>query len=46
MLMQALEAPIKAEGWSQTEVARHLGVTPPRVFDIIRGKIGRLSSAP
>jgi predicted XRE-type DNA-binding protein len=38
-LMMALEAHIKAEGWTQTEAARRLHVTQPRVSDLMRGKI-------
>jgi len=38
-LMIALEQHIKAKGWTQAEAARHLGVTQPRVSDLLRGKI-------
>ncbi|MAM38689.1 MAG: transcriptional regulator [Erythrobacter sp.] len=38
-LMQAIENRIKAEGWSQTEAAKRLGVTQLRVSDLTRGKI-------
>lgn len=38
-LMMALEAHIKAQGWTQGEAARRLGVTQPRVSDLLRGKI-------
>jgi len=38
-LMIALEQHIKAKGWSQAEAARLLGVTQPRVSDLMRGKI-------
>jgi len=38
-LMMALEQHIKAKGWSQAEAARLLGVTQPRVSDLMRGKI-------
>jgi len=38
-LMMALEQHIKDEGWSQAEAARLLGVTQPRVSDLMRGKI-------
>jgi predicted XRE-type DNA-binding protein len=38
-LMMALEQHIKAQGWSQAEAARLLGVTQPRVSDLMRGKI-------
>lgn len=39
MLMMALERHIHAQGWSQAEAARRLGVTQPRVSDLLRGKI-------
>jgi len=38
-LMMALERHIHASGWTQTEAARRLGVTQPRVSDLLRGKI-------
>jgi predicted XRE-type DNA-binding protein len=34
-----LEQHIKAQGWTQAEAARLLGVTQPRVSDLMRGKI-------
>jgi len=35
----------KIEGWqvSQTEAARRLGLTQPRLNDLMRGKIGKFS---
>jgi predicted XRE-type DNA-binding protein len=38
-LMMALEQHIKTQGWTQAEAARLLGVTQPRVSDLMRGKI-------
>jgi predicted XRE-type DNA-binding protein len=38
-LMTALKNHIKGEGWSQAEAARRLGVTQPRVSDLVRGRI-------
>jgi len=38
-LMMALEQHIKAMGWTQAEAARQLGVTQPRISDLMRGKI-------
>ena len=38
-LMMALEKHIRARGWTQAEAARQLGVTQPRVSDLLRGKI-------
>jgi predicted XRE-type DNA-binding protein len=38
-LMMALERHIKEQGWTQSEAARRLHVTQPRVSDLMRGKI-------
>jgi predicted XRE-type DNA-binding protein len=38
-LMMALEEHIQSQGWTQTDAARRLGVTQPRVSDLLRGKI-------
>ena len=38
-LMMYLEQHIKAKGWTQKQAARELGVTQPRVSDLMRGKI-------
>jgi predicted XRE-type DNA-binding protein len=38
-LMMDLERYIKAQGWNQTEAARRLHVTQPRISDLLRGKI-------
>lgn len=42
-LMDALIRRIEAEKWNQTEVAKRLGVTQPRVSDLFRGKISEFS---
>ena len=42
-LMIALPSHISAEGLIQTEAARVLGVTQPRVSDLMRGKINLFS---
>ena len=42
-LMMALEDHIKSQGWTQTEAARRLGVTQPRISDLRRGKIDLFS---
>ncbi len=42
-MMMQLESLIRKEGWTQREAARILGVTQPRVSDLMRGKIGRFS---
>ena len=38
-LMMALKDHIVRSGWSQSEAARLLGVTQPRISDLMRGKI-------
>jgi predicted XRE-type DNA-binding protein len=42
-LMMALEQHIKIQGWTQVEAGRLLGVTQPRVSDLMRGKIDLIS---
>ena len=42
-LMVALTRLIAERGWTQAEAARALGVTQPRVSDLVRGKIDRFS---
>lgn len=42
-LMMDLEAFIRSQGWTQVEAARRLGVTQPRVSDLLRGKINLFS---
>lgn len=42
-LMIALRACIEAWGVSQVEAARRLGITQPRLSDLLRGRIGRFS---
>ena len=38
-LMIALKQHIKKQGWSQAQAAKALGVTQPRISDLVRGKI-------
>ena len=38
-LMMALDRHIRTKGWTQAEAARRLGVTQPRISDLLRGKI-------
>jgi predicted XRE-type DNA-binding protein len=42
-LMDALQAHIKKQGWTQAEAAAHLGVTQPRISDLFRDKLSRFS---
>jgi predicted XRE-type DNA-binding protein len=38
--MMALQRHIRDQGWTRAEAARRLGVTQPRISDLMRGKIG------
>ena len=38
-LMTALKTHIALQGWTQAEAAVRLGVTQPRISDLVRGKI-------
>lgn len=38
-----LELHIRGKGWTQKEAARHLGVTQPRISDLMRGKLSVFS---
>jgi predicted XRE-type DNA-binding protein len=42
-LMDALRRQIDAHGWRQIDAAKHLGVTQPRVSDLMRGRISLFS---
>jgi predicted XRE-type DNA-binding protein len=42
-LMMALEQHIEDRGWTQVEAARVLGVSQPRISDLMRGKISLFS---
>lgn len=42
-LMDALQNHIKRQGWTQTEAARQLGVTQPRISDLFNDKLSRFS---
>ena len=41
--MIALRTRIEKLGWNQSQAARALGVTQPRISDLLRGKIDRFS---
>ncbi|BBY07128.1 helix-turn-helix domain-containing protein [Mycobacterium noviomagense] len=43
MLMIAIEQRIKEEGWTQSEAARRLHVSQPRISDLVNGKINKFS---
>ena len=38
-LMTSLKQHVKEQGWTQTEAAVALGVTQPRLSDLMRGKV-------
>lgn len=42
-LMMRLQKHVKAQGWTQKEAAKQLGVTQPRISDLMRGKISLFS---
>ena len=43
LLMIEIEDQIKREKWTQAEAAKRLGVTQPRVSNLMRGKINAFS---
>lgn len=42
-LMQFIQDKIEKGKWSQPEVAKMLGITRPRVSDLVRGKLSKFS---
>jgi predicted XRE-type DNA-binding protein len=42
-LMQQIVAIVKGKGWTQTEAAKHCGVTQPRMDDLLHGRVSRFS---
>ena len=42
-LMMALEQHIQSQSWTQAQAAKRLGVTQPRISDLLRGKINLFS---
>jgi predicted XRE-type DNA-binding protein len=38
-LMREIDRHIRESGWTQVEAARRLGVTQPRISDLMRGKV-------
>jgi len=43
LLIIALTEHIKAKKWTQAEAAEHLGVSQPRISDLINGKVNKFS---
>lgn len=42
-LMQQIAAVVKKRAWTQSEAARHCGITQPRMNDLLRGRVSRFS---
>jgi len=42
-MMREIRARVAAKGWTQVETARQLGVTQPRVSDLLNGKLSKFS---
>ena len=42
-LMRKIAAIVKDSGWTQSEAAKHCGVTQPRIYDLLRGRVSRFS---
>ena len=42
-LIREIRAKVKDAGWKQTETAHQLGITQPRVSDLLRGKLSKFS---
>lgn len=42
-LMQQIAAFVKRQGWTQAEAAQHCRVMQPRINDLLRGRVSRVS---
>ena len=42
-LMMAVEQHIRSQAWTQVQAAKRLGVSQPRISDLLRGKINLFS---
>jgi len=42
-LIREIRAKVTAAGWTQTETASQLGITQPRVSDLLNGKLSKFS---
>jgi predicted XRE-type DNA-binding protein len=42
-LMRQIADLVKKKRWTQTEAAKHCGVTQPRINDLLRGRVSRFS---
>jgi predicted XRE-type DNA-binding protein len=42
-LMQQIADIIQANAWTQTEAAKHCGITQPRINDLLKGRLSKFS---
>lgn len=42
-LIREIRAKVEAAGWTQAETAKRLGITQPRVSDLLSGKLSKFS---
>ena len=42
-LIREIRSKVAGAGWTQTETAQQLGITQPRVSDLLRGKLSKFS---
>ncbi len=42
-LIHEIRAKVDAAGWTQKDAANHLGITQPRVSDLLSGKLSKFS---
>jgi predicted XRE-type DNA-binding protein len=42
-LIREIRTKVEAEGWNQTEIANQLGISQPRVSDLLSGKLSKFS---
>jgi len=42
-MIREIRIKVKTSGWTQAEAAKQLGITQPRVSDLLRGKLSKFS---
>jgi predicted XRE-type DNA-binding protein len=42
-VMREIRDRVSSQGWTQVQAAKHLGISQPRVSDLLNGKISRFS---
>jgi predicted XRE-type DNA-binding protein len=42
-MIREIRAKVGAAGWTQNEAAKQLGITQPRVSDLLNGKLSKFS---